>query len=144
MASSVLVATVGLPRSGKSTWARASGYPIVCPDAIRFALHGQRFQSEAEPMVWVLAQYMVRSLFFAGHDVVVFDATNTTVARREELEKWGRDRYRVRFYAISTSEQECLRRARSEGDDEIMPIIMSMAQKYEPLQGDEGRWLVLD
>ena len=29
-----LLATVGLPRSGKSTWAKEQGFPIVSPDAI--------------------------------------------------------------------------------------------------------------
>ena len=38
-----LILTVGLPRSGKTTWALAQGYPIVAPDAIRLAVTGQRY-----------------------------------------------------------------------------------------------------
>src|SRR5882672_916000 len=59
----LLICTVGLPRSGKSTWARSQSFPIVCPDAIRIAIHGQRFISEAEPFVWATAKAMVRALF---------------------------------------------------------------------------------
>ena len=35
-----LIVMVGLPRSGKTTWARKQGYPIVNPDSIRLAFHG--------------------------------------------------------------------------------------------------------
>jgi len=38
----ILILTVGLPRSGKSTWAAKKGFPIVSPDAIRLAMHGMR------------------------------------------------------------------------------------------------------
>jgi predicted kinase len=80
----VLLCMVGLPYSGKSTSAATVGAPIVCPDAIRAALHGHKFIPEAEPMVWAVAKTMVRALFMAGHEVVVLDATNTTRARRSE------------------------------------------------------------
>ncbi len=43
MHEKTLIGMVGLPYSGKSTAARELGFPIVCPDAIRLALHGQRF-----------------------------------------------------------------------------------------------------
>ena len=79
-----LIAMVGLPRSGKSTWAKKAGHPIVSPDAIRLALHGQRFISEAEPFVWAIAKAMVRALFLAGHSAVILDATNNTRKRRDE------------------------------------------------------------
>ncbi|KKK82651.1 hypothetical protein LCGC14_2801230, partial [marine sediment metagenome] len=46
-----LILTVGLPRSGKSTWARKQGHPIVNPDSIRLALYGEPFIEEAEPMI---------------------------------------------------------------------------------------------
>lgn len=66
-----LLVTVGLPRSGKSTWAKQQGAPVVNPDAIRLALHGQAFLQEAEPLVWVMAKYMVEALFLAGHSTVI-------------------------------------------------------------------------
>ena len=74
--SKVLILTVGLPRSGKSTWARSQAYPIVCPDEIRTALHGHRFIPEAEPFVRAVAKVMVRALFGAGHQCVIFDGSN--------------------------------------------------------------------
>src|SRR5690606_41614342 len=84
MSEWTLIATVGLPYAGKTSWAMLQGHPIVCPDAIRLALHGERYLPAAERMVWVLAHYMVRALFEAGHHTVILDATNTTEERREE------------------------------------------------------------
>ncbi len=43
-----LICTVGLPRSGKSTWCKTQSYPIVNKDSIRLALHGQRYLQDAE------------------------------------------------------------------------------------------------
>jgi predicted kinase len=103
-----LIMTVGLPRSGKSTWAKKQNLPIVNPDSTRLALHGQRFTGAAEPMVWAIAHYMVESLFLAGHAIVILDATNTTKARRDEWKskKW------IRTYCISNTPIEvCIERA---------------------------------
>ena len=129
-----LVLIVGLPRSGKTTWAMNHGAPVVNPDSIRLALHGKRFLSLAEPLVWAIAKVMVRAQFLAGHREVVLDATNITRARRDDWKGPWRRLYQV----IDTPEEECIRRAREEGDDEIIPIIVSMAQKYEPVGRDES------
>jgi len=123
-----LILTVGLPRSGKTTWARAQGLPMVNPDAIRRALHGQRFVAEAEPMVWVIAKYMVRSLFLAGHTRVIVDATNTTEKRRAE---WYSGEWGTSVHVIPTSPQECRRRATVLGDTEILPVIDRMAAQWD-------------
>ena len=88
---------------------------------------------EAEPFVWAIAKTMVRSLFLAGHSIVIVDATNTTKKRRDDWKgPWCR-RYRV----MGTTVKECLRRAQSEGDTEIIPVIDRMAHQYEPVEDDE-------
>ena len=82
MPEKTLILTVGLPRSGKSSWARCQGYPVVNPDSIRLRLHGQVFAPQAEPFVWAVAHLMVESLFEAGHSTVILDATNISRRRR--------------------------------------------------------------
>lgn len=128
--------TVGLPRSGKTTSARGMKMPIVNPDSIRIALHGQRFIGEAEPMVWAMAKYMVAALFEAGHDDVVLDATNTTVKRRDE---WVDKRCRRMFIPMVADETECLARAARLNDSYIVPIIEKMAAQFEPFTDSEIR-----
>ncbi len=125
-----LIVMVGLPRSGKSTAAREMGHPIVCPDAIRLALHGQRFEPLAEPFVWAIAGTMVRALFLAGHTQVILDATNTTAKRRQA---WHAPEWDVVYAVVLTSAEECIRRAREAGDEEIVPVIERMAAEYEPV-----------
>lgn len=103
-----LYVLVGLPRSGKSTWAQQQSVPIVCPDAIRLALTGQAFVPEAEPMVWTLARYMVRALFLAGHRHVILDACNTTKARRSN---WKSPEWQRTFLWFDTPAGTCQERA---------------------------------
>ena len=133
MEANILLVTVGLPRSGKSTWAMETGYPVVNPDSIRLALHGQRFEELAEPFVWAIAMVMVRALFLAGHKTVVVDATNTTRKRRD---LWrGGDRWFEKFVFFSTDVDECTRRAGS--DEVIIPVIERMAEQFESFGVDE-------
>jgi predicted kinase len=129
-----LIAMVGLPRSGKSTWAKKAGHPIVSPDAIRLAIHGQRFIAEAEPFVWAIAKAMVRSLFLAGHGAVILDATNNTRKRRDD---WKSKEWETVFKVIGTPDSVCLERAIAEGDEYIVDTIKRMSAEHEPLGDDE-------
>jgi predicted kinase len=129
-----LILLVGLPRSGKTTWAKEQEFPIVNPDSIRLAIHRQRFIDLAEPFVWAVAKTMVRALFLAGHDTVILDACNTTRKRRDE---WKSDDWQTRFVQISTSEGTCIERANEIGDSQIVPVIERMNAQYEALEVDE-------
>jgi predicted kinase len=114
----ILVCTVGLPRSGKTTWSLSTGLPVVCPDAIRLAMHGQRYLAEAEPWIWIFARTMVKSLFHAGHSTVIVDATNATRSRRDE---WRSMSWQTLFHHLDTPLSVCL--ARAAGDPYIVPVI---------------------
>lgn len=124
-----LILTVGLPRGGKTTWARTTGWPIVNPDSIRLALHGQRFYGPAEPLVWATAYTMVEALRLAGHNTIVVDATNVSAKRRAEWE--SRYAGAVELKVIETPPEECIRRALAEGDVYIVPVIERMAKEWD-------------
>ena len=130
MPTPMLVLTVGLPRSGKTTWARDQGCPVVNPDSIRLALHGQRFQLEAEPMVWAIAKIMVKALFLAGHAKVIVDATNTT---RERRKFWNDSSWACQCHEIDTPKDVCIQRAVDLKDPYIIPHIERMAKQFEPV-----------
>ncbi|MCL5238635.1 MAG: ATP-binding protein [Nitrospirae bacterium] len=130
-----LILTVGLPRSGKSTWARQQGFPVVSPDAIRLALHGKRFLASEEPAVWKMACLMVDALFKAGNETVIVDATNITEKRRAAWkERFGPESALagdVFLHVVTTPPDECIRRAQEEQDAEIIPVIERMAQEWD-------------
>ena len=121
-----LIGMVGLPYSGKSTVAQAMGFPIVCPDAIRMALHGTRFIGIMEPYVWAITHTMVRSLFMAGHRIVILDATNTTQQRRRE---WESGFWDTVWEVVDTPPSVCIKRAQEQGDDIMIGIIHKMADE---------------
>ncbi len=136
-----LILTVGLPQSGKSTWARQQGLPIVNPDSIRLALHGKPFIGLAEPFVWAIAKVMVRSLFIAGHDDVIVDATNTTRARRDD---WKSRDWSRRFIEFGGPDMMrlCLDRANETCSDPdhlagLCGAIERMAEQFEVIAPDE-------
>lgn len=139
MSNNILICTVGLPRSGKSTWSRreskARGCPIVAPDAIRLAIHNQPFLSQTEPLVWAIAELMVRALFRAGHPLVIVDDCNISKASRT---RWMKSDWDTFWKVFGTSEQDCLKRA--QHDSQLQLVIRGMARAYETISGDEKPW----
>ncbi len=134
MGTKLLICTVGLPRSGKTTWAYSTGYPIVSPDAIRLALHGRRYVQLAEPYVWAIAKTMVSALFLAGHKTVVLDATCSTRKRRDD---WQGHKWSTQFKVIQVHMDVCVQRAMDDDDSEIIPVIQRMFNQWERLADDE-------
>lgn len=125
-----LVLTVGLPYSGKSTWAEAQGVPVVNPDSIRLALHGNRYVADAEPYVWAIAKTMVKALFLAGHTVVILDATNNTRKRREQ---WQSGEWHTAYKTFNAVVDLCIDRAKAADDAYILPVIERMWKDQEPI-----------
>ena len=132
--NNVLVLTVGLPRAGKSTWAKQRNIPMVNPDSIRLALHGYAYIKEAEGFVWAIAHKMVEALFIAGHSTVILDATNTTVKARQQ---WRSNMWVREFVVFNTSASVCKQRALAIHRTDLLPVIDRMAEQYEPVTEEE-------
>ena len=123
-----LILTVGLPRCGKTTWAKEQNIPIVSRDAIRLSLHGKPYLQEAENMITVIEDIMVKSLFLAGHDKVIIDATHTTEKRRE---RWKNNSWDIVLKTFSTSKNICIQRAINTDRKELIPVIERMAKQID-------------
>lgn len=125
-----LILTVGLPRSGKSTWARKfiPFCPVVNPDSIRLALYGSAFVPSAEKIVWAHTDLMIRSLFLYGHSFVILDATNTT---RQQREQWISPQWKTWYKIFSTKADICMDRAREEGNEGLLQAIARMSAEFE-------------
>jgi len=123
-----LILTAGLPRSGKSTWAKKQSFPVVNPDSVRLAMHGKAFIKEAEELVWAHTHIMAKALFIAGHEVVIIDATNNTARRRNQwIAMFPEQDVSVVYF--DTSAEECIKRAEKDNRPDLIPIIRSMDEK---------------
>jgi predicted kinase len=130
----ILTLTVGLPRSGKSTWAKNQRVPVVNPDSIRLAVHGQPYRQESEPLVWAMAHIMVESLFRAGHTQVILDATSVEKTRRKE---WKSPLWVRKYQVFPTSANICKQRAAEGGRNYLIPVIDKMNAVWEPIDDDD-------
>ena len=142
MSKPKLISMVGLPRSGKSTICKKLavelGAPVVNRDAIRLALHGQRYQALAEPMIKAISLIMIRSLFGAGHMIVLNDETNFSRAARDfnrSDKEWD-----TFFYWVKTSPQICKERAIETGQPDLLPVIDDMQKRWEPFTPKDQLW----
>lgn len=136
----VIICMVGLPRSGKTSWIKNhhtifGNCPVVELDALRIAIHGQRFIKETEVLIAPMAKVFVKVLLLNPyHDIVIIDATSRS--------RWYRDYWKnigckVYFKHIETSAEECISRAQKDGDDYIIPVIEYMNKEFQPLEEDE-------
>jgi predicted kinase len=140
MEENKLIMLVGLPRSGKTTLAKKAGHPIVNPDAIRLALHGQAYVQSAEGIVWAIAHLMVESLFKAGHPTVILDACNNSRKRRDE---WKSKTYSRSFWIVPTPADVC--RCRAEPNENLLKeVIDRMESQHEPVDPEEGELSLWD
>lgn len=130
----LLIVTVGLPRSGKTTWALENIVPIVSPDAIRQVLIASNTPAIPPGMVDHTASFHIRSLFMAGHTRVILDDCNVT---RKLRDKWypkaKNPTWEVAFHPLYTDKGACIDRAVPEH----IPVIEAMADEFEALEADE-------
>lgn len=130
----ILIVLVGLPRSGKTTWALDHLLPIVSLDAIRQVFLASNTPVVASGMVDHTAMFMVRSLFMAGHRRVILDDCNLT---RELRDRWypkaANPTWLVQFVDMPATVKECIGRA----EKDHTPTILKMADIAEPLEVDE-------
>lgn len=129
MAKQVIL-TVGLPRSGKSTWAKKQGLPIVNRDSIRLAFHGQAYIQECEDMITIIEDCMVRALFLAGHDKVIIDACHTTQKRRD---RWRSEEWEIKRVLFNSNKEECIRRAKISNRLDLIPVIERMSEQIDSI-----------
>jgi len=79
----VVTFLVGIPGSGKSTYAVGLGLPVVSSDSIREEVTGSRRDTSREEDVWRRFWQLVGENLRCGKDVVL-DSTNTNPSRREK------------------------------------------------------------
>lgn len=139
MTTGKLMITVGLPLSGKLTFANkinhddiCDDYAIVHPDTIRLAIHGKPYIQTAEPYVWAVTETMVRSLLLSGNNVILV-ATNTTKERRQVWVKVAKElNTKLSIAMIDTPYDICVERNKETPKCDVSVIDRMLDQFQTP------------
>jgi predicted kinase len=128
-----LCITIGLPKSGKSTFLdehTSTEVTILCPDDFRWAIYGQEFFKQGEPFVWACVEAAARAILRRGGSVVI-DATNTTTAARSTWRKLAHE-FDLQLLALvfKTPYDVCIARA----ENHMVPVIARMYKQWEDIQ----------
>lgn len=131
---------IGLPRSGKSTWAdeHKEGKVIMSADRFRMLIYGQRYFAGGEELMWATYNVALKVLLDQGIDIII-DNTNVTKAGRKKLidlaKSYG---YEVNARWVHTDYHTCIINAYDVWQDDLIPIIEKMAVQFEAPTLDEG------
>lgn len=139
-----LIVLVGLPGSGKSTYAeelKKRGCMVVSTDAIREQLFGDASIQKDGKKVFQIAYDMINELLVRGHEVV-FDATNLTIKDRKQIfKKVCTDDIIAVFQ--NTPIEVCKERNRNRSRIVPEEVIDKMAEKLTPPTTKEGFQFVI-
>lgn len=141
MSKQTLYITIGLPASGKSTWAKKmvhdnpGMYKRVNKDDLRAMLDVSHWSNGNEQFVLDTRDYIVREALKQGKNVIV-DDTNLSVKHQERLEllvshvNRGVD---IELVFFDVSVEECIRRdSQRTGVAKVgSKVIQSMAKSFE-------------
>lgn len=134
-----MVVLVGLPGSGKSTWAERQGVTPLSSDAIRHLLADDATDQTIHRRVFLTMRFLLRQRLAIGRPVSYVDATSLTPAERAPYiamaRRAGCDAEAV-FFDVPL--EVC--RERNRGRHRVVPdeALEAMAAKLVPPRLEEG------
>ncbi len=134
-----LVLLVGLPGSGKSTWAKQQGTALISTDEIRYLLSDDATNQLIHSAVFATVRFLLRQRLQLRRPVTYVDATNCTRHERRAYirlaELYDADAEAIWF---DTPVEVCKERNRNR--ERVVPewAIDMMAARLVPPSVDEG------
>ena len=130
---------IGVPGSGKSTWARAQGHAVLSSDEMRRVLSGDETNQSIHGKVFAAIRYLLRSRLEIGAGPTIIDATNL---RRRDRKVWLQiaQKFKVSVEAVYFSIPLELALDRNRKRERIVPedVIHSMIEHLQPPTREEG------
>lgn len=84
-----LIVLVGIPGSGKSTWAAKQGLPVLSSDETRRLLTGDATNQGVNRLVFQTMRRMLESMLRSGTRQVIVDSTALTRKERRSWLRWA-------------------------------------------------------
>lgn len=134
-----LILLVGLPGSGKSTWAARKKLPVLSSDELRRILADDPTDQSIHRRVFSVLRLLVKHRLELKRPVTCVDATNLTPKERRPYIALAR-RHGVTIEAVffDTPVAECQRRNRLRKRVVPREAIETMARKLVPPSAREG------
>ncbi len=138
-ARGVVVLTIGLPGSGKSSWFKRRGVTPLSSDMLRTLLFENITEQRYQDLVFSTLRSLLRARLIAGMPWNYIDATNLSPKERHGWIKMAREfGYEVHAVFFNVTLEVCmernLRRARIVPED----VMRRMSAKLRPPTFDEG------
>lgn len=122
-----LVVLVGLPASGKSTWAKQQRVAIISSDSMRFMLADDENDQSIHADVFATVRYLLRRRLMLRRPLTIVDATNLSLRERRPYIKTAQlYDCQVEAMFFDTPLEVCKERNRNRTrvvPDEIMDIM---------------------
>jgi len=135
----VVVLTIGLPGSGKSTWFKRRGVTPLSSDLLRSVLFDDVEEQRYQSLVFSTLRSLLRARLVAKMPWNYVDATNLSTGERKQWIQMSRSLgYEVQAVFFDVPLEICLERNRRR--DRVVPedVMRRMAAKLKPPTFEEG------
>ena len=130
---------VGLPGSGKSTWAAAQPHTSLSSDQIRLILSGDESNQAIHAAVFSTMRFLLRQRLTLGARATILDATHLERKwRRLWIQLGAQYGATVEAVYFNTPLEECLKRNQSRVRQVPEAALRAMAAKLQPPARAEG------
>ncbi len=135
----IVVLTIGLPGSGKTSWFRRRGITPLSSDLLRMMLFDDIAEQRYQDLVFSTLRYLLRARMIARMPWNYVDATNLSPRERRGWIKMAQEfGYEVQAVFFDVPVEVCVERNTRRGRMVPDDVMQRMSQKLRPPTFDEG------